>query len=144
MKRKKNDSIEPYLSPRRDDEEKFIFEILGIDPKDWLPPYRMTHKTLKEKYQRLSQIMEEQNFILEFSEKLPLLEAYRHLTEVFLYEKDYAMNKGWVCHVTGCGGDCPSCFQREYCDFINEVWTHEKMEAELRRRCEHAAGLKHL
>jgi hypothetical protein len=65
MERKKRDPLKPYLSLRRDDNEKFIFEILGLDPKEWPPPHRMTRQALNEKYQRLSQIMEEQNFIME-------------------------------------------------------------------------------
>ena len=60
------------------------------------------------------------NFVLELSEKLPVLEVYRYLTEIFLHEEETVLTKGWVCHITGCVGDCPSCFQLDYCEFKPE------------------------
>jgi hypothetical protein len=142
MERNKCDALKQSLSPRRDDEEKYIFEILGLDLKDWPPPHRMPRKTLNEKYHRLSEIMEDHNFILEFSSKIPILDAYRYLTEVLLYEKDYDLNEGWTCRVTGCGGDCPGCFQREYCYVLTDTWTQEEMEIELICRCKQDAGIR--
>jgi hypothetical protein len=135
MKSLKNDLNARYLSPRKDDTEKHIYELLKMEPKDWPPPFRMTDEAIKEKYARLSQILEKNRYIIEFAEALPIHDAYRYLTEVFLYTKSYELNEGWVCHVTGCGGDCPGCFQRDYCDALSDIWTQEEMEAELIQRC---------
>jgi hypothetical protein len=131
--------MEDYLSPRKNSEERYIFEILDLDLSNWPPPFRLNRMSLIKKYRLLKKIMEKKRFFLEFAEKLPLVDAYRYLTETFIYDKEYEMNDGWRCIVTGCGGDCPSCFQKDYCDSVEDIWSKEEMEKELIRRCREVA-----
>ena len=136
MKKEDFGSKEYYCSSRKSPIEKCIHEILGILPNDWPPPFRLSTKCVENRYRELVKILERHNFFVEFAEAVPVSEVYRYLTEIFLHDKDYELNDGWRCSVTGCGGDCPSCFQREYCDLVTEIWTQEEMERELVRRCE--------
>jgi hypothetical protein len=45
---------------------------------------------------------------------------FARLSEVLLFEMETEMFKGCFCIVTGCEGDCPGCFQMNYCDMKNE------------------------
>jgi hypothetical protein len=116
-----DDIFEVHFSSLKNAEEKPVFEILNIDPKDFPLVQHIGSNTVKRKFKKLKRIMEKHNFILELSEKLPVSEAYRYLTEVFLYENETAQTKGWTCHITGCTGDCPRCFQLEYCELKDEI-----------------------
>ncbi|NOR52763.1 MAG: hypothetical protein GQ536_01560 [Candidatus Aminicenantes bacterium] len=139
-KKKSNKSSHPYgviyeqyLTDPESAKEKPIYEILNLDPKDYPLPQSMDLKEVKLKFEKLKSIMEQKYFFLEFSEKLPVQEAYRYLAEVFLHEKETIFPIG-ITHLTGCGGDCPSCFQMNYCDAKKEFWTDEALEAEIARR----------
>ena len=96
------------------------------------------------KFDLLLQIMSEHNFIYELSEKLPINIAYRYLIEEFLHDFENVLPDGWRCHVNGCGGDCPSCFQLDYCDLKDDIWPKEELDAERlkRQREDDESGLK--
>lgn len=117
-------------------EEKRVFEILGINPNDFPPVNRLTQEELQSKFELLIEIMAEHNFIYELTEDLPISIAYRYLTEEFLHEFESVLPDGWMCHVNGCGGDCPSCFQADYCQIKDDIWSREELEAERLRRQE--------
>jgi hypothetical protein len=116
-----DDIFEEHFSSLRNGEEKPVFEILNIDPKDYPLVQHIESSKVKRKFKKLKRVMEKHNFILELSEKLPVSEAYKYLTEVFLYESETAQTKGWTCHITGCTGDCPRCFQLNYCELKDET-----------------------
>ena len=116
-------------------EEKPIFEILNVDPKKYPSPEAMKKSQIKRKFRKLKRKLEKNSFVLEFSEKLPVMEAYRYLSETLLYERDTIhLAKGYTSHVTGCGGDCPSCFQLAYCDVKYDSWTEKELKKEIDRR----------
>ena len=115
-------------------EEKHVYEILGVNPKDFPPASCLSDEELRLKFEWLIQIMSEHNFIYELAENLPISVAYRYLTEEFLYEFETVLSDGWACHVHGCGGDCPGCFQADYCEIKDEIWSKEELEAECLKR----------
>lgn len=116
-------------------EEKPIFEILNVDPKDYPSPESMTERQVKRKYRKLKRKLEKNSFILEYSEKVPVLEAYRYLAGYLLYQGDTIhLAKGYTCHILGCSGDCPDCFQLNCCDVKYDFWTDEELSKEIKRR----------
>lgn len=102
-------------------EERPIYEILRIKLKDYPPASSLNKQELGQKFEKLKKIMRKYNFSYELSDKLPIAEAYRYLTEVFLPDYETTIPGGWACHVTGCHGNCPDCIQKDYCDV--EQWS---------------------
>jgi hypothetical protein len=116
-------------------EEKPIFEILNVDPKNYPAPDSLSKRKVNRKFRKLKRKLERNSFALEFSERIPVLEAYRYLVCTLLYEKDNIhLAKGYISHITGCCGDCPDCFQLDYCDVKCELWTDEEIKNEKERR----------
>ncbi|MBU0763635.1 MAG: hypothetical protein KJ607_02245, partial [Bacteroidetes bacterium] len=112
-------------------ERKPVYEVLGIDPKDFPPSDRLTEEELTGKLEELLDIMAEHGFVCDLSDKLPEALVYEHLIEEYLYEITDVLPEGWVTHIDGCTGDCPSCFQADYCRSCRDIWTHEELEEEL-------------
>jgi len=138
MKRKKTHSYSSYSEFEQSmraleyGEEKPIFEILNVDPNKYPSPEALKKRQIKRKFRKLKRKLEINSFSLELSEKLPVLEAYRYLAETLLYERDTIhLAKGYTSHVTGCGSDCPSCFQLDYCDLKYDCWTEEELQKEI-------------
>ena len=124
-------------------EEKHVYEILGVNPNDFPPASCLSDEELRLKFELLIQIMSEHNFIYELAENLPISVAYRYLTEEFLYEFETVLPDGCICHVHGCGGDCPGCFQADYCEIKDEIWSKEELEAErLKRQRKNGGSVK--
>lgn len=116
-------------------EEKPIFEIINVDSKKYPSPDSMKKSQVKRKYRKLKRKLEKNSFVLEFVGKLPVVEAYRYVAGTLLYQEDTIhLAKGYTCHVSGCGGDCPRCFQFDFCDFKYECWTEEDLKKEIDRR----------
>ena len=127
------DIHERYLKDPKKAEEKPIYEILKLDSKDYPSPQFLGQREVKQKFSKLKTILEKHHILLEFSEKLPDQEVYRYLVEVFLQDKETVFPKG-ITHLTGCRGDCTSCFQMDYCDLKKEMWTDEAFKMEITRR----------
>ncbi len=117
-------------------EQKRVFEILGVEPKDFPPGARLSEKEIKTKFNQLVDIMAAHNFVYELSKDLPLPLAYEYLRGDFLHDMETVMMGGWSTHVDGCTGDCPSCFQQDYCQTKSEIWTANELEAEKKQRRE--------
>lgn len=141
MKRKKKlpfssyEEFEKTMIALENGEEKPIFEILNVDPKNYPSPESLSERQVKRRFKKLQRKLEKNSFVLEFSKKVPVLEAYRYLAGTLLYEGDTVhLAKGYTSHVTGCGGDCPDCFQLAYCDVKYDSWTDEEIRKEIDRR----------
>ena len=116
-------------------EDKPIFEIINVDPKNYPSPDTLTEKQVKRKYSKLKRKLEKNSYVLEFSGKIPVLDVYRYLACTLLYEEDPAfVPKGYTCHINGCHGDCPDCFQLNYCEVKYDSWTDEDLKKEIDRR----------
>ena len=117
-------------------EQKPQHEILGINPSDFPPANQLSEKELKAKFDLLLEIMEQHNYQYSLVEKLPLHNAYEYLAGEFLTETGEVLPEGWTHNIDGCSGDCPSCFQADYCKSIDDIWPPEELEAERKRRKE--------
>ena len=115
-------------------EVKAVYEILGVDPKNFPPSEQLSKEELKSRFEKLLKILEEHNITYDVSEKVPLEVSYNFLTQEYLYEISEEMPPGFGWHIDGCSGDCPSCFQLDYCKNKDEIWTPEELKAEIKRR----------
>ena len=109
---------------------------LSIEPSDFPPADKLTEEELKQKFDFLIKILEENNFAFDIADRLPLAIAYKYLTKEFLLETTTMLPEGWTHHIDGCSGDCPSCFQVDYCKSALEIWSKEELEAERKKRRE--------
>lgn len=141
MKRKKKfpyssyEEFEKTMLAFENCEDKPIFDIINVDPKDYPSPDTLTEKQVKRKYSKLKRKLEKNSYILEFSEQIPVLDAYRYLACTLLYEEDPAfVPKGYTSHINGCSGDCPDCFQLDYCEVKYDSWKDEDIKKEQERR----------
>ncbi|OFX18636.1 MAG: hypothetical protein A2033_16600 [Bacteroidetes bacterium GWA2_31_9] len=117
-------------------EQKIVNEVLNINPKEFPPSEKLSEKELKQKLEQFINILEKHGFSYNLCKELPNEIAYDYLTKNFLNSITDVMPEGWVHHIDGCGGDCPSCFQANYCKIKNKNWTPEEFDAEVKRRLE--------
>ncbi|MBI4645699.1 MAG: hypothetical protein HY738_03640 [Bacteroidia bacterium] len=111
-------------------------EILGVNPNDFPLADKLTKDELASKFGLLVDLLAEHSYFCDFSEKIPLADAYNYLVTDFLKSVNDILPEGWTTHLDGCGGDCPGCFQVEYCNNKNDVWEPEELETERKRRAE--------
>jgi hypothetical protein len=84
-----------------------------------LPPdSSMSDEEIGKKLDEIEEILGKHNVQLDYVDSLPDRILYKHLIEKFIphdtVEKDPVPGSFTV--ITGCHGDCESCFQKEYCD----------------------------
>ena len=115
-------------------ERKPVHEILGIDPNDFPPAEKLSKEELKSKLEMLFQIFKKHNCVYDVSKKVPLEVSYNFLTQEYIYEISEEMPEGFMWHIDGCSGDCPSCFQLDYCDNKNDIWSQEELKEEIKKR----------
>ena len=134
----KSDSIDPIL------ENEFLknvraFEEAGNEseipvrslfPSDYRFPSadNLSAKEIEDKLQYITMIFGQNNIQLDYSEDLPDRILYKHITEQVIPHETicYQTIPGFICHLDGCGGDCESCFQREYCSTAKELDEEEE------------------
>jgi len=105
-----------FESPFKGLMERPVYEILGIKLSDFPPVQCLSPGKLKRKFRRLIRILSKHHFHCELRPGLPMRDIYRYLTESFIVDKEVPNPKGSLCIISGCTGDCPACFQKEYCD----------------------------
>ncbi len=115
-------------------ELKPLYEIIDVNPDDFPPAEKLSKDEINSKFNLLIKCFEDQGFSYDVSDKVPVEVSYRFLTEDYLHEPHEVLpdNFGW--HIDGCSGDCPSCFQVNYCDSVNDIWTPEELKKEQKRR----------
>ncbi|OFX57036.1 MAG: hypothetical protein A2046_07570 [Bacteroidetes bacterium GWA2_30_7] len=117
-------------------EQKPVYEVLGVNPHDYTDVEQLSKDELKLKLEELINLLEEHSFAYSIFNELPDEVVYNYLTKKFLFDITDVMPEGWVHHLDGCCGDCPSCFQLDYCENKNEIWTPEELDSEIKRRLE--------
>ena len=116
--------------------EKPIYQILNIDPVDYPSAQMLNDAQLKEKYLSLLTELRNHGFIYQLVESLPKRIAYRYLAEKLLFEEFPLIPQGWQYYIDGCSGDCPGCFQANYCQVKDDIWSADELELERRKRQE--------
>ena len=116
-------------------EYKPVFEILGVNPKDFPPADTLTKDEINEEFKKLVLIFNEHGISYGVNENVPVEVSYRFLTEEYLLSESQDLpGFGWT--IDGCSGDCPDCFQADYCESKDDIWPPEKLIAERKKRLE--------
>ncbi len=114
-------------------EYKPICEILGIDIRDFPSVGLLSKEEIDDYLTDLTNVLEEHQIFLELKEGLPIDLVYKYLVEEYLLEESHVI-PGFSMHIDGCDGDCPSCFQLNYCDSKDDIWPPKELAAEIKRR----------
>ena len=119
-----------------DAEYKPVYEIIGVDPIDFPPADILTKLEILSKFELLINIFNEHGISYGVNDNVPAEVSYRFLTEDYLLSEsqDLPPDFGWT--IDGCSGDCPGCFQADYCENKYEIWSPEELKAERKRRLE--------
>jgi len=120
-----------------DAEEKPFFEIAGIKRADYPAPSELSDKEIAHKLEEIVAILHENGADLGLVADVPDRIVYKFLVEDYLFDKDNLHPVGiggWV--IDGCSGDCPSCFQLDYCDTKDDIWPPDELAAEIKKRKE--------
>jgi hypothetical protein len=117
-------------------EYKPVSEIIGVDPVAFPPAHTLSKDQIDAALKKLIMILDEHGIAWGLKENLPAEVAYRFLTEDYLLSeaKDLPIDFGWT--IDGCSGDCPSCFQADYCHTKDDIWLPDELDAERKRRQE--------
>lgn len=115
---------------------KPVFEILGVNPKDYPPADTLTKDELEAAFKKLVLLCNEHGMSYGVNDNVPVEISYRFLTEDYLLSESQDMPPGFGWTIDGCSGDCPSCFQADYCESIHSIWSPEALKAERKKRLE--------
>jgi len=68
-------------------------------------------------------ILMDNGILLELSPTLPADITYKYIVEEMLPDLiPDSIPEGGALHYNGCGGWCPECFQKDYCEMKKELW----------------------
>jgi len=93
-------------------------------PDTTFPPVEdMGETELTRRVEFLEDVLSDNGILLELSPALPPAETYKYIVEEMLSEFiPCSIPERGAIHFTGCGGWCPDCFQKEYCETRKELW----------------------
>lgn len=114
-------------------EYKPVFEMIGINMDDFPKAETLSKEEIEKYLKEIIELLENNNMLFEINEGVPANISYKFLTEDYLLEESQVI-PGFTMHIDGCSGDCPDCFQIDYCDTKNDIWPPEKLDAEIKRR----------
>lgn len=117
-------------------EYKPVFEIIGVNPKEFPPADTLTKAEINEAFKKLVLIFNEHGISYGVNENVPVEVSYRFLTEDYLLSESQDMPPGFGWTIDGCSGDCPGCFQADYCETKDDIWPPDELKAERKRRAE--------
>ncbi len=117
-------------------EYKPVHEIIGVDPKSFPPADVLSEDELETWFNKLIGIFEEHGIKYDVNEDVPIEVSYRFLTEDYILSESQDLPKDFGWTIDGCSGDCPSCFQIDYCKNKDDIWPPEELKAEIKRRKE--------
>ena len=120
-------------------EVKPLYEILGIDPKEYPPVDSLLESEIAAYLEELTGLFEKHQIYLDLREGVPDKVIYQFLTEEYLLEQTEVV-PGFDHIIDGCSGDCPSCFQMDYCSSKDDIWPPDELKAEIERRRKEEEG----
>ncbi|NOX46165.1 MAG: hypothetical protein GXO89_04220 [Chlorobi bacterium] len=115
-------------------EWKPVYEIIGVDPKSFPPADLLSEEELEVEFNKLLDIFEEHGMKYAVNEDVPVGVSYRFLTEDYILSESQDLPKDFGWTIDGCSGDCPSCFQMDFCKSKDDIWPPEELKAEIKRR----------
>lgn len=103
--------------------------IRSLFPADYQFPSveSMDDNQVAQKLDEISDILSKQSIELGFNEELPDRVLYKYLAEDCIINDTITPpgSTGYIWTLNGCGGDCDSCFQKEYCPTPKELDNEE-------------------
>jgi len=93
-------------------------------PNTTFPPAEeMTETELESTVKFFEDILMDNGILLELSPTLPADITYKYIVEEMLPDLiPDSIPEGGALHYNGCGGWCPECFQKDYCEMKKELW----------------------
>lgn len=82
------------------------------------PPEKLSHKQTEMLVKKISGLLKNWNFHLEYPESTPVKEKYRLIYDH--WEEFGIPTSGWHFHQDFCAGDCEECPVKDYCDSYKE------------------------
>jgi len=102
----------------------------GADITGQLKPVdRMTDREVAEELERVAGMLAGRGVVIDLHEGIPHRLVYEYLRETLVSSEFEFMGPGTRCHLNGCDGYCPGCFQRPWCDTGQEEPWPEDIEA---------------
>ncbi|HDL64693.1 MAG TPA: hypothetical protein ENH12_04810 [Proteobacteria bacterium] len=87
------------------------------------PAEEMTETDLASIVEFLEDTLMDNGILLELSPTLPANIKYKYIVEEMLSDLiPDNIPDGAALHYNGCGGWCPECFQKDYCEMKKELW----------------------
>lgn len=132
--------IDPDISP---EEDWFRFErwvkgeplrqiLIDMLPANYIPknPTHLTDIEILQELEILAKYLAEVYVLFQFNEDVPPRLAYNHLLEVLEDEFEIMKEGYWI--LDGCTSDCPSCFQRPWCETgCTTCWPEDEEAGEI-------------
>lgn len=97
------------------------------------PEEKLNDEELEKEFARLIGELAARHIQYGLCEKLPMRIAYKYLTEEYMNGEVKLLEGGGNILIDGCSGDCPSCFQVDYCNSVAEIWDKDELEKERRK-----------
>jgi len=99
--------------------------IRSLFPSDFTfpPAEKMSETEIVSTVRFLDEFLEDNGILLELSPTLPADITYKYIVEEMLPDLiPDNIPESAALHYNGCGGWCPGCFQRDYCEIKKEFW----------------------
>jgi hypothetical protein len=113
-----NQFLKNVLAFEEADKEPDI-PVKSLFPADFeLPDEKaLSDEQIVQKLNEIYDILSSNNIKFGFATELPDRILYKHLTQDFIPDEliHPSTLAGFTCILDGCNGDCPECFQKDYC-----------------------------
>ena len=82
----------------------------------------MTEKEISGKLDEIEEILGKYNILLDFCDETPDPVIYKYVVEDMIRNEkvEDSVIPGSFLHFTGCTGECSECFQKDYCQEVQE------------------------
>jgi len=131
----------PPVSPDCDPDSDWIrFERwINHEPVSWradelvgrlTPAEQLTDEELRTALERVEKILATRGVVIDLCGGIPDRVAYEYLRESLADSEFEFMGPATTCHLDGCTGYCPGCFQRPWCATgRDEAWPEDLEES---------------
>lgn len=111
-----------------------VYKLLNIKHSDFPKVEELNNEQIEVEFKRLIKLLEKYKISYCVNEDVPMEISYRYLTEDYLFSEmlNLPHEFGWT--IDGCSGDCPRCFQADYCKNKDKIWSEKEFNEERNRR----------
>lgn len=111
-----------------------VYKLLNLNPSNFPKVDKLNKKEIEVEFKKLIKILAKHKISYCVNEDVPITISYRYLTEDYLFSEmlNLPHEFGWT--IDGCSGDCPGCYQSDYCKNKDEIWSEKEFNEERNRR----------